>query len=245
MDLKEIYTYIIEKGDLFGIVCVVVLIILQAAIRKIPATSETLSQILKFLQWFIVISLGFIILLKIFTSPRLAPDVSNSSNQNQSNVEKNGNVTKVKPKTFVLNTTTSLKFSSDSLFVLQKNVSPNGIITIDTPINDALTRISIIKVDDEDSKLSIYDKNNDGQLDDIDLSEHFDEKPLHSYIDRLQSAGYSVQYEYEKPGFFYYFKLILCIPLLIYAGYLLIMFIQLAFMGIRILWDDSRRYFRR
>lgn len=217
MDLKQIYTYIIDKGNLFGIVCVVVLIVIRTLLSSKTVTDKRFESLLKFLGRFVIVSLLFIIVLKminLFDGPIYnAKGIASTPPQNSTSEQKEniavGKTFPITPRTFTISATTCLQFTRDgSLLVLQEENHKGERITTDTPIDEDLTMVSKIKIDDEDQSLKIYYGNAQSLPYEFDLATDFDERPFHSYLDRLQTAGYKVQYEHSEKGFLYFIKML-------------------------------------
>lgn len=221
MDLKEIYKYIIDKGDLFGIVCVVILIVLVTLLSGKKAVSDqSFRSLIRFLTLFFVISLVFIIALRLSGSSTKPATVSQS---NPGSIREPG-ATKLRdaplpvpPGNFTVDNSTVLQFTRDGRLLVLQKTKEAGKMATDTPVTIGLKKISKIKVDGVENQLVIYhdDPNNEPYR--VDFSNKFDERPLHSYLDGLNEVGYNIQYEHTQKGFLFFMAMCFLFALVVTA----------------------------
>lgn len=66
--MNDVYKLMIEKGGLFGIVCVVVIVIISGVLTVITKknyTEQPINSIIKFVKYFFIISVGFILVVTL------------------------------------------------------------------------------------------------------------------------------------------------------------------------------------
>ena len=194
----NLYKVIIEKGGLFGIICVCVLIIINGILKKVKERSTErdpiLIAILNFLNIFFVGSLIYISIVYITDYEKSS---SNTPNHSTKSIAQRIEPIK-EEKIFKLGPYSEIAFTtSGDLAIVQSTYSFSSLsLKADTIEKVPISSVSLVEIDEFEEKMQLAFRNGLPDFKIIQCTK-LKKTELYTYIQTLRSLGYDIDVKYK------------------------------------------------
>jgi len=193
--MSEVYKLFIEKGGLFGIVCVVISIVLTGVlkiIKKNNYSEYSLNGVFKFLRLFLIISIIFIFVNALVNA--LVIEQRNDQNK-KSQFEPTKRLTQLKNDSIALKGTGYLHIKSNNLIVTQYAYFIGQGWGYDTLVKAPIELISNVKIYTFNNLIILT--NRIGESDYKFAYNKIDGLIIYNFFKGLKDGGYDINLEYH------------------------------------------------